>query len=87
MVSGGFFFGCEACGILAPQLGIKPGLAALEDKVLINGPLGKVLRAVIFESNFDKQNSIRLFPLLISEGSLIGKVLFPWVHNWSQVGA
>ena len=67
--------------------GIKPSLAALEDKVLINGPPGKALGAVIFESSFDKQNSIRLFPLLISEGRLIEKASFPWVHNWSQVGA
>ena len=35
------FFGCEACGILAPQPGIRPTSLALEDKVLIAVPPGK----------------------------------------------
>ena len=37
------FFGCEAHGILAPQLGIKPTPSALEDEVLTTGPPGKSL--------------------------------------------
>ena len=35
------FFGQEACGILAPQPGIKPALPALEAEVLTTGPPGK----------------------------------------------
>ena len=35
-----FFFGREACGILVPQLGIKPSSPALEDEVLTTGPPG-----------------------------------------------
>ena len=31
------FFGCEACGILAPQLGIKLATPALKGKVLTPG--------------------------------------------------
>ena len=37
------FFGCEACGILAPQPGIEPTPPALEGEVLTTGPLGKSL--------------------------------------------
>ena len=36
-------FGSEACGILAPQLGIKSALPTLEGKVLITGPPEKSL--------------------------------------------
>ena len=36
-------FGHQACGILAPQLGIKPAPPALEGKVLTTGPAGKSL--------------------------------------------
>ena len=38
-----FFFGPEACGILAPQPGTKPILLALEGKVLITRLPGKSL--------------------------------------------
>ena len=38
-----WFFGLEACGILAPQPGIEPVPPALEDEVLTTGPLGKSL--------------------------------------------
>ena len=34
-------FGHQACGILAPQLGIKPAPPALEGKVLTTGLPGK----------------------------------------------
>ena len=37
------FFGQEACGILAPQSGIKSAPLALEGKVLTRGPPGKSL--------------------------------------------
>ena len=36
-----FFFGCEACGIIAPQPGIELAPAALEGKVLTTGLPGK----------------------------------------------
>ena len=36
-----WFFGYEACGILASQPGIKPTPPALEGEVLISGPQGK----------------------------------------------
>ena len=36
-----FFFGSEACGILAPQPGVKPAPPALGGKVLTTGPSGK----------------------------------------------
>ena len=35
------FFGCEACGILVPWLGIEPAPSALEGEVLSTGPPGK----------------------------------------------
>ena len=36
-----WFFGCEACGILASRPGISPAPPALEDKALTTGPPGK----------------------------------------------
>ena len=42
-----WFFGLEACGILAPQPGIKPVLPALEDEVLATGPLGQSLLVIL----------------------------------------
>ena len=36
-----WFFGREACGILAPWPGTEPTLPALEGKVLTTGPPGK----------------------------------------------
>ena len=38
-----FFGGHEACGILAPQPGIKPVLPTLEGEVLTTGPPGSSL--------------------------------------------
>ena len=35
------FFGCKACEILAPWLGIKPAPPALKGEVLTTGPPGK----------------------------------------------
>ena len=42
-----WFFGREACGILAPRPGIKPALPALEGKVLTTGLPGKSPRFVL----------------------------------------
>ena len=36
-----WFFGHEACGILAPQPGIEPAPPALESEILTTGPPGK----------------------------------------------
>ena len=33
-----WFFGCKACGILAPRPGIEPASPALESEVLTPGP-------------------------------------------------
>ena len=38
-----WFYGQEACGILAAQPGIEPLPSALEGKVLTTGPPGKSL--------------------------------------------
>ena len=45
------FVGCEAWGILALQLGIKPTPPALEGEVLTTGPPGKSLIDLIFKSS------------------------------------
>ena len=42
-----WFFGQEACGILAPRPGIKPAPTALEDEVLTTGPPGKSQQLMI----------------------------------------
>ena len=39
-------FGPKACGILAPQPGIKPSPSAVKGEVLTTGPPGKSLSAV-----------------------------------------
>ena len=45
-----FFFFCqEASGILAPRLGIKPTVPALEGKVLATGPSGSPLHYCLLE--------------------------------------
>ena len=46
-----WIFGCEACGILAPQPGIEPALPALEGKVLTTGPPEKSLKRFLREGN------------------------------------
>ena len=43
-----WLFGLEACGIVAPQLGIEPTPYALEGEVLTTGLLGKSLYVYIF---------------------------------------
>ena len=42
-----FFFGHEACRILAPRPGIEPTPPALEGEVLTTGPPGKSLKNTI----------------------------------------
>jgi len=46
-----WIFGCEACGILAPQSKIKSALPSLERKVLTTRPPGKSL-VYIFKAVF-----------------------------------
>ena len=36
-----WFFGCEACGIFAPQTGTEPTPSGLKGEGLTTGPLGK----------------------------------------------
>ena len=43
-----WFFGCEACGILAPWPGIEPTPSALEGKVLTTGLPRKSLLVIYF---------------------------------------
>ena len=47
-----WFFGREACGILAPQPRIKPAPPALEGKVLTAGPPGNH-QVMDFRSDFN----------------------------------
>ena len=42
-----WFFGCDACGVLAPRSGIKPTPPALEGEVLTTGPPGKSQKAAV----------------------------------------
>ena len=42
-----WFFGHEACAILAPRPGIEPAPPALEGEVLTTGPPGKSLELII----------------------------------------
>ena len=41
-----WFFGCEACGILATQLGIEPAPSAMEGEVLTTGLPVKSLKVL-----------------------------------------
>ena len=43
-----WFFGCEACGILAPWPGIEPVPPALEGEVLTTGPLRKSPKSLLY---------------------------------------
>ena len=47
-----WFFGCEACGILAPWPRIKPTPPALEGKVSTTGPPGKSPKYDVLSKNF-----------------------------------
>ena len=48
-----FFFDQEASGILAPRLGIKPTVRALEGKVLATGPSGSPLHYCLLECTIE----------------------------------
>ena len=68
-----WFFGREACGILAPRPGIEPAPPALEGKVLTTGPPGKSLdcskffKILLFNSkpcpDYPEIGKIYYFPL------------------------
>ena len=49
------FFSHKACGIIAPQPGIKPAPSALEGEVLTTGPPGKFPLFVFLIVSFDEQ--------------------------------
>ena len=48
-----FFFYQEASGVLAPRLGIKPTVPALEGKVLATGPSGSPLHYCLLECTIE----------------------------------
>ena len=61
-----WFFGHEACGILAAQPGIEPAAPALEGEVLTIGPPGKSLNSVLNSLHCLSPQSLRnqeAFPL------------------------
>ena len=55
-----WFFGCEACGILGPQPGIKPAPPALECEVLTTGLPAKSLTICfyIYSDSFELHRNI-----------------------------
>ena len=55
-----WFFGPEACGILAPRTGIEPTPPALEGKVLATGPPGKSQGQLIFDKGAISFNGERI---------------------------
>ena len=73
-------FGHEACGILAPQLGIKPASPAVEGEVLTTGPPAK-FQAFHFLGVF----KIYLFNLFIfgCVGSSLLRAGFSLVAAWA----
>ena len=53
------FFGCEACGILPSQPGIKPAPPALQGEVLTTGPPGKALIPVFLPGKLHGQRGLQ----------------------------
>ena len=53
------FFGCEACGILPSQPGIKPAPPALQGEVLTTGPPEKSLIPVFLPGKFYGQRGLQ----------------------------
>lgn len=47
-----WYFGHEACGILAPRPGIEPTLPALKGKISTTEPPGKSLNTIFSTVNF-----------------------------------
>ena len=64
-----WFFGPEACGILAPHPGIKPAPPALEGKVLPTGPPGKS-QYFSFKKGREKEN-LRKMPIVLDRKSVV----------------
>ena len=46
-----WFFGCKACGILAPQPGAEPAPLALEGEILTSRPVEKSLQLMFWVSS------------------------------------
>ena len=49
-----FFFGCAACGILVPRLGIEPSPMHWKRRVLTTGPPGKSLKDIILSERIQE---------------------------------
>ena len=74
------WFGCEACGILVPQPGMKPACPALEGKVLATGLPGKCHYQGIFQPNicqWKKKKAIWFFKYPAWIVIMYFKILFP----------
>ena len=59
-----WFFGCEACGILARPPGIKPALPALEGEVLTTGSPGKFPSQLFKTLPLQKSRPALFFPFV-----------------------
>ena len=62
-----WFFGPEACGILAPQPGIKHVLLRLEGEILPTGSPGKSQLFILFFFNWSIYNAVFVSAILQSE--------------------
>ena len=73
-----WFFGCKACGILAPRPGIKPSPPALEGEVLTTGPPGKSLFSnICLEGIFQSKH---IFEMLSHYFKI--RIPFPAPNSW-----
>ena len=76
-----WFFGQEACGILAPQPGIEPAPPALEGIVLTTGLLGKPLhcnfltreRRTFLQKYYLNKYGENIFPVAVNACLIIEK--------------
>ena len=68
-----FFFGHNACGILAPQPGIEPAPPALEGEVLTTGPPGKSLSHVLRKEYLVSSRSAPCLPCPVGAGRSTSK--------------
>ena len=59
-----WFFGREACGILAPKPGIEPSLPTLEGKVSTTGPKGKSLQPLDHQGSHSSLREVWCGPTL-----------------------
>ena len=81
-----WFFGHEACGILAPQPGIEPAPPTLEGKVLSTGPPGKSQMCIIYTTHTygEREGRVRGVIGLKDPTRLVvwsRSPLAPWVSN------